>query len=71
VPAGKGDTAGLARDTVFAAVMIVRNGIVSLCLLSGGVRHHEQGFQVGGGECGHGRAGRLNCAHARSAKLHH
>ena len=37
---------GLARDTVFAAVMIVCNGIVGLCLLMGGVRHHEQGFQV-------------------------
>jgi len=46
--AGKGDTAGLARDTVFAAVMIVCNGIVGLCLLAGGVRHHEQGFQVAG-----------------------
>lgn len=38
----------LARDTVFAAVMIAANGIVGLCLLSGGVRHHEQGFQVRG-----------------------
>jgi Ca2+:H+ antiporter len=42
------DKAGLARDTVFAAVMIVCNGIVGLCLLVGGVRHHEQGFQVQG-----------------------
>src|SRR4051794_17885340 len=42
------EKAGLARDTVFAAVMIVCNGIVGLCLLSGGVRHHEQGFQVHG-----------------------
>ncbi len=40
--------AGLARDTVFAAVMIVCNGIVGLCLLWGGARHHEQGFQVHG-----------------------
>jgi len=40
------EKAGLARDTVFAAVMIVCNGIVGLCLLWGGVRHHEQGFQV-------------------------
>lgn len=40
--------AGLARDTVFAAVMIVCNGIVGLSLLAGGVRHHEQGFQVQG-----------------------
>jgi len=44
-PAGK---AGLARDTVFAAVMIVCNGIVGLCLLWGGARHHEQGFQLHG-----------------------
>ena len=40
--------AGLARDTVFAAVMIVCNGIVGISLLVGGVRHHEQGFQVQG-----------------------
>ena len=42
------DKAGLARDTVFSVVMIVCNGIVGLCLLLGGVRHHEQGFQVQG-----------------------
>jgi len=41
-------SAGLARDTVFAAVMICCNGIVGLCLLVGGARHHEQGFQVAG-----------------------
>jgi Ca2+:H+ antiporter len=39
---------GLARDTVFAAVMLVCNGIVGLCLLVGGARHHEQGFQLQG-----------------------
>jgi Ca2+:H+ antiporter len=33
---------------VLAAVMITANGIVGLCLLAGGVRHHEQGFQVRG-----------------------
>ena len=42
------EKAGLARDTVFAAVMIVCNGIVGACLLWGGARHHEQGFQVHG-----------------------
>jgi len=42
------EKSGLARDTVFASVMIACNGIVGLCLLSGGVRHHEQGFQVQG-----------------------
>jgi Ca2+:H+ antiporter len=46
--ADPGNKAGLARDTVFAAVMIVCNGIVGLCLLWGGARHHEQGFQVHG-----------------------
>jgi Ca2+:H+ antiporter len=40
--------AALARDTVFAAVMIVCNGIVGLCLLVGGAHHREQGFQVEG-----------------------
>lgn len=39
---------GLARDSVFAAVMIVCNGIVGVCLLAGGMRHREQGFQVQG-----------------------
>ncbi|MES2058370.1 MAG: ionic transporter y4hA [Pseudomonadota bacterium] len=39
-----GDGATLARDTVFAAVMIILNGIVGLCLLAGGARHHEQRF---------------------------
>ena len=42
------EASGLARDTVFAAVMIVCNGIVGLCLLAGGVRHREQGFQLQG-----------------------
>jgi len=38
----------IARDTVFAAVMIVLNGIMGVCLLAGGLRYHEQGFQVHG-----------------------
>jgi Ca2+:H+ antiporter len=38
----------LARDTVFAVVMIVCNGLVGLCVLLGGLRHHEQEFQVSG-----------------------
>jgi len=45
---GGSETSALARDTVFAAVMIVCNGIVGLCLLAGGVRHREQGFQLQG-----------------------
>lgn len=42
------EKADLARDTVFSAVMIVCNGIVGLCLLWGGARHREQGFQIQG-----------------------
>jgi Ca2+:H+ antiporter len=45
---GGEEAASLARDTVFAAVMLVCNGIVGLCLLVGGMRHHQQGFQVQG-----------------------
>ena len=46
--AAPAENAGLARDTVFAAVMIVCNGIVGLCLLMGGARYHEQGFHLQG-----------------------
>lgn len=45
---GAPDKGALARDTVFAAVMLVCNGVVGLCLLLGGARHGEQGFQVQG-----------------------
>ncbi|EKF41148.1 calcium:proton antiporter [Nitratireductor indicus] len=38
----------IARDTVFATVMMVLNGIIGLCLLSGGLRHREQSFQSQG-----------------------
>lgn len=41
---GGTDTATLARDTVFAAVMIILTGIIGLCLLVGGVRFREQIF---------------------------
>ena len=34
----------LARDTVFAAVMILLTGIIGLCLLLGGARYGEQVF---------------------------
>lgn len=38
----------VARDTVYAAAMIVLNGVVGACLMLGGARHHEQSFQVQG-----------------------
>jgi len=46
--AGGEEAAGLARDTVFAAVMIILNGIIGLCLLVGGVMHREQTFSLDG-----------------------
>jgi Ca2+:H+ antiporter len=38
----------LARDTVFAVVMIVCNGLVGICIFIGGVQYREQGYQVSG-----------------------
>jgi Ca2+:H+ antiporter len=38
----------LARDTVFAVVMIVCNGLVGICILFGGLRYREQDVQVSG-----------------------
>jgi Ca2+:H+ antiporter len=38
----------LARDTVFAVVMIVCNGLVGVCILIGGLRYREQDVQVTG-----------------------
>ncbi|WP_250481937.1 ionic transporter y4hA [Caballeronia sp. NCTM5] len=45
---GGPEKAGLPRDTVFAAIMICSCGIVGLCLLIGGLRHHVQDFQLQG-----------------------
>jgi Ca2+:H+ antiporter len=41
---GGGDALSLARDTVYAATMLILNGIVGLCLFIGGLKHHEQTF---------------------------
>jgi Ca2+:H+ antiporter len=38
----------LARDTVFATVMIICNGVVGLCLLLGALRHRVLEFQFEG-----------------------
>jgi Ca2+:H+ antiporter len=46
--AGGEEASALARDTVFAAVMIILNGIIGLCLLVGGVKHREQNFSLDG-----------------------
>ena len=36
----------LARDTVYAATMLILNGIIGLCLLIGGMKHYEQRFSA-------------------------
>ncbi len=38
----------LARDTLFAVVMIILNGMVGLSLLLGGLRHREQQYNLQG-----------------------
>ena len=45
---GGGGTAERARDTLFSAIMIICNGLLGLCLLLGGLRHHEQSFRIEG-----------------------
>ena len=44
---GEGKPA-LARDTMFGIVMIVLNGMIGLALLMGGLRHHEQEYNLQG-----------------------
>ncbi|MES2288940.1 MAG: ionic transporter y4hA [Pseudomonadota bacterium] len=46
--AGKAGAETLARDTVFAAVMIILNGLVGVCILIGAIYHREQIFQQTG-----------------------
>lgn len=41
---GGNEAVSLARDTVYAATMLILNGIVGLCLFIGGLKHHEQTF---------------------------
>ena len=38
----------LARDMMFAVVMIALNGLIGLSLLLGGLRHHEQNYNLQG-----------------------
>jgi Ca2+:H+ antiporter len=45
---GEQQVTTLARDTVFAVVMIVCNGLVGICILAGGLRYREQDIQVTG-----------------------
>jgi Ca2+:H+ antiporter len=50
--AGGEEMAVLPRDTIYAAVMIICNGVVGLCVLLGGLAHREQSFRVEGSGAG-------------------
>lgn len=50
--AGGTDKAALPRDTIFSAIMIIANGVVGICLLVGGLKHHEQSFRIEGANFG-------------------
>ena len=45
--AGGPDKASLARDTIFATVMII-SGVIGVCVLLGGLRHREQFIRIEG-----------------------
>ncbi|WP_228455597.1 hypothetical protein [Chryseobacterium potabilaquae] len=44
------ETIILARDTVFAAVMIILTGIIGSCIVIGSLRYREQSFTLQGGK---------------------
>ncbi len=52
VIAGGLEQAHLPRDTIYAALMIILNGVVGVCLLVGGLRHGVQSFRVEGSSSG-------------------
>ena len=42
---GHEDSEFIARDAVFATIMIVMNGIIGLCIFVGGLKNHEMSFR--------------------------
>ena len=46
--AGGASKAALARDTMYATVMIIENGVIGACVLLGALRHREQTFRIEG-----------------------
>jgi Ca2+:H+ antiporter len=49
---GGSGAARLPRDTIYAALMLILNGVVGACLLVGGLRHGLQSFRVEGANSG-------------------
>ncbi len=52
VIAGGPEQAAVPRDTIYAALMIICNGVVGVCLLVGGWHHREQTVRVDGTNSG-------------------
>ena len=50
--AGGANAATVPRDTIYAAIMVICNGVVGVCLLVGGWHHREQSFRVEGANSG-------------------
>src|SRR5215471_433345 len=50
--AGGRETSTLARDTIYATVMIICTGVIGACVLVGGIAHREQAFRVEGSGAG-------------------
>src|SRR5262245_59118808 len=46
--AGGSAKSALARDTMYATIMIIANGVVGACVLLGALRHREQTFRIEG-----------------------
>ena len=68
---GGDETSTLARDTVFAAVMITCNGVVGISLLVGALRTRLATFNAEGSATALATVGHARDAHARGADLHH
>jgi Ca2+:H+ antiporter len=49
---GGGNVATLPRDTIYAAIMIICNGVIGAAILVGGMAHREQEFRVEGASAG-------------------
>src|SRR4030095_15004428 len=50
--AGGPQVAALPRDTIYAAIMIICNGVIRAWLLVGGLVHREQTFRMEGANAG-------------------
>ena len=43
--AGKEGSEVIARDAVFATIMLIINGVIGMCIFVGGLSHHEMSFR--------------------------